>query len=366
MSRPVCAIVSFRLGLTDGVSVVAATWADILADLGFRVVTVAGEGPVDRLVPELAIGAAAPAGGRGPGDNDLLDRIVADALADADLVVVENLCTIPLNLPAAMSVGRVLAGRPTLFHHHDPPWQRSEWAHVEALPLRGSDGRGDAGPHGPWRHVTINQFTVDEFAERGLPATCIYNGFPTPPLPDPNRRAAVRSSLGVAEDEVLVAHPVRAIPRKRVDRALALCESLDATYWLWGPAEFGFGDELDHLVANARCRVLRTSPPDADAGYDACDLVVFPSDWEGFGNPPVEAALRGIPAAVGPYPVGAELAALGFSWLDAADPAAVAAALATPEPAVRIRNHQLAHQWFSVARVADDLTALLDGAGWRP
>ena len=366
MSSPTCAIVSFRLGLTDGVSVVAATWADILADLGFTVVTVAGEGPVDRLVPPLAIGAPAPPGGSGPERNDELDVAVADALADADLVVVENLCTIPLNLPAALSVGRVLTGRRAVFHHHDPPWQRTEWAHVDALPLRGSDGAGDAGVGGSWRHVTINALTAAEFADRGIPATCIYNGFALPPPPDPERRAGLRARLGVADAEVLVAHPVRAIPRKRVDRAIALCEELGATYWLWGPAEFGFGAELDRLVAHARCRVLRTPPPDADAGYDACDLVVFPSDWEGFGNPPVEAALRGIPAAVGPYPVGAEVASLGFSWLDAGNPRAVAAALDAPDPDAQARNRALAERWFGVERVADDLSALLHGAGWLP
>ncbi len=51
-----CAIVSFRLGLTDGVSIVADSWAEALDRLGFDVVTVAGEGPVDRT-------------GRRPGDR---------------------------------------------------------------------------------------------------------------------------------------------------------------------------------------------------------------------------------------------------------------------------------------------------------
>ena len=44
-----CAIVSFRLGFADGVSVVASTWRRALTDLGFTVRTVAGGGPVDVL-----------------------------------------------------------------------------------------------------------------------------------------------------------------------------------------------------------------------------------------------------------------------------------------------------------------------------
>src|SRR4051812_30116830 len=98
---PTCALVSFRLGLTDGVSIVASSWADALEAFGFDVVSVAGEGPVDRLVPGIAIGAdGGPDDGR---DEDLaaaLTQQLDAALADADLVVVENLCTIPLNLPA--------------------------------------------------------------------------------------------------------------------------------------------------------------------------------------------------------------------------------------------------------------------------
>src|SRR5207248_2187217 len=50
-------IVSFRLGGTDGVSIEAAKWRWALAQLGHEVTTMAGDGPVDHLVPELAMGA---------------------------------------------------------------------------------------------------------------------------------------------------------------------------------------------------------------------------------------------------------------------------------------------------------------------
>ena len=63
MARPVAAIVSFRLGGSDGVAVEAVKWAGALETLGFDIETVAGEGPVDRVIPGLAIGAPrAPAG----------------------------------------------------------------------------------------------------------------------------------------------------------------------------------------------------------------------------------------------------------------------------------------------------------------
>ena len=56
----VCAFVSFRLGLTDGVSVVTGHWQRAVESMGFDTVTVAGEGPVDRTVAGLELAAANP------------------------------------------------------------------------------------------------------------------------------------------------------------------------------------------------------------------------------------------------------------------------------------------------------------------
>jgi glycosyltransferase involved in cell wall biosynthesis len=342
---PRCAIVSFRLGLSDGVSIVAASWANALTAFGFEVVTVAGDGPVDRRLPGLATYAdVAPSAGE-----------IERALADADLVVVENLCTIPLNLPAARLVARTLRGRPALLHHHDPAWQRPHLAEVTELP-----------PTDPaWRHVTINELTRREFATRGIEATLIYNGFD----PDPPRgeRDKTREILDVATDERLIVHPVRAIPRKNVPGAVRLAEELDATYWLVGPAEDGYDDELRSVLEHAHCRVLhQPSPGDMADVYAAADAIAFPSTWEGFGNPPIEAALHGRPAAVGSYPVADELRAFGFEWFDPDDPAPLDRFLRNPDGELLERNRRIAVDQFSFDRMQRELRVLLDDAGWRP
>lgn len=342
---PTCAIVSFRLGLSDGVSVVAASWQRALSGFGFDVITVAGEGPVDRRVAGLEIGASTPPD----------DRKLGDALAEADLVVVENLCTIPLNLPAARAVARTLAGRPALLHHHDPAWQQGKYAAVTELPPV------DAA----WRHAVINALSRQQFAARGIDATLIYNGFDIdPPRGD---RAATRQALGVSDDERLLVHPVRAIPRKNVPAAIALTEALDATYWLVGAAEDGYEAELERVLEAARCRVIhQPSPGTMDDVYAASDAIVFPSTWEGFGNPPIEASLHHKAVAIGDYPVGRELRDLGFEWFDASCPSELGDFLRAPDRALLDRNRTIAARHFSYDHMAAQLAALLQDAGWWP
>ncbi len=342
---PTAAVLSFRLGRPDGVSVVAATWQRCLEQLGWTVHTVAGDGPVDTLVPGLAFDTDAPA----------TAEEIAAAVGAADVVLVENVLTIPLHVGVSRAVAAALRGRPAIVHHHDPPWQRERFAHVTELPVDDP----------AWRHVTINELTRRELAERcGIASVTIRNGFDVDE--PPGDRDATRATLGVAPGERLLLHPVRAIARKDVPTALALAEAVGATYWLPGPAEEDYGPVLDRLLTRARCRVIRTPMPSRADAYAACDAVLFPSTWEGFGNPPIEAAIHRRPVVVGPYPVADELRALGFCWLPADDPAALAAALADPGHATLARNHRLAREHCSLDRLRASIAGLLADAGWGP
>ncbi len=333
-------MVSFRLGGGDGVSVEAAKWAAALGVLGWQVRTVAGSGPVDALLPGLAIGAPEP-----PTRAE-----VQDALAGADLVVVENLCSLPLNPPAAALVAAACAGRPTLLHHHDLPWQRPHLAHLPPPPVDSA-----------WAHVTINELSRRELATHGIDATTIYNAFD--PDPPPGDRAATRAAMGAGDGSPpLLLQPTRALPRKNVAGAIALAEAVGGTYWLLGPAEDGYRPELDRLVRRARCRVLLGPPAGgctiADA-YAACDAVLLPSTWEGFGNPSVESATYRRPLAIGPYPVAAELAVFGFRWFDAADPVPLARWLRHPDAALLEHNRRIATEHFNVADLPCRLASVL-------
>jgi glycosyltransferase involved in cell wall biosynthesis len=343
---PTAALVSFRLGGSDGVAVEAAKWEGALRALGFSIVTVAGDGPVDHCLPGLAIGVEDP-----PTAEE-----VDSALAGADVVVVENLCSLPLNPAAADVVARVLANRPALLHHHDLPWQRPQFA-----------GHGPPPDDRRWTHVTINQLSRRQLAEYGIEATTIYNSF-APASLDPDQddaqRRQVRDALGLDEGRRLVLQPTRALPRKNVGGGIEVAEALGAVYWLLGPPEDGYGPELDRLVAGASCPVIlewpRTVPPaGVVAAYSACDVVALPSTWEGFGNPSVESAIHRRPLAIGPYPVATELATFGFRWFALDEMAGLGTWLDAPDDALLDHNQEVATTHFSLGDLPDHISNAL-------
>ncbi len=361
--KPIATMLSFRLGGTDGVSVEAQKWSGALRQLGFEVRRVAGEisdvaRPGDVVLPWLAIGSITGH----PAPTDL-----AAALTDSDLVVVENLCSLPLNLSAAQIVTKVLAafvndggkgGGRVVFHHHDLPWQRTTTAHLHGFP-----------PALDALHVTINDLSRVELAARGIEAVVIRNCFDLDA--QPGDREATRQKFGFGADDLVVLHPARAIPRKDVPSALRLAERLDrragqrrAHYWLTGPAEDGYGSILDSLIATARvpCSIgLAPRPGDA---YAAADVIAFPSTWEGFGNPLIESVIARRPLAVASYPVLTEIKALGFRFFSVDDIDPLVAWLDEPDDAAFAHNLRVADQHCSLTDLPARLDAALSTRGW--
>lgn len=333
------AILSYRLGMADGVSVTAAQWACALRRLGMRVRTVAGDGRPDVLIRSLALDAPRP-----PSRGEL-----AAVLDDVDLVVADNVCSLPMNPAVGEAVADFLHGRPAVLRHHDLPWERAQYAHLTSWP-----------PDDPaWWHVTINELARRALAcRRGIAATTVYHGFAERPRPE--RRAAVRRRMRVG-DEPLVLQPTRAIARKGIDIGLALTAAIGGTYWLTGPAEDGYQDELDALLHAGGTPFRRRLPHGVQmaGAYAACDVVVLPSSWEGFGLPLIEAALHRRPIAVADFPVARELARFGFRWFGVTDARPLTAFLAEPDPGLLDHNEAIARTHFSIDALARRLDRLL-------
>ena len=291
-------------------SIEAAKWAWALGQLGFEV----------HLVP---VG---------------IDRL-DERVAGADITVVENLLSLPMDPEAADGVARALRGRPAVLRHHDLPWQRPQWQERSV-------------PDDPaWAHVVINSLSAAELRDRqGLEAHVLRNRFPL----EGWRPAAAH------EGRVLL-HPVRAIPRKDVPAAIRLAEELDATYWLTGPAEDGYDAELERLLAGARCEVRRRPVGTPAEAYAGADAVAFPSTLEGFGNPVIESALARRPLAVRRYPVlVADLEPFGFRWFAHDDAPGLRRFLDDPDVDLLDHNERLARTHFGLGRLPGELTAVLE------
>lgn len=358
MSAPTAVLVSFRLGGTDGVSIEAAKWEWALTSLGFTVRRVAGEfddphRPDDITLPFLAIEAdeSTPSDGAGLGA----------ALGGADLVVVENLCSLPLNARASAIATDVLAahkGR-VLFHHHDLPWERERFADVDDLPPRRPDSL----------HITINDAARDALGIRGIEARTIRNAFDlTPVVGD---RAGTRAAFGFGTHDLVVVQPTRAIPRKEVGRGIAFtrdlarCTSAAATwFWLTGPAEDGYGPELDRMLATSPVPVARGRTARHEDMYAASDVVVFPSSFEGFGNPVIEATIAERPVAVAHYPVLDEIVELGLRLFSVEDPERVAAWLAAPDRTIVDANRACLRRHFDLADLPGRIRDACSAVGW--
>ena len=359
MTAPVAVFVSFRFGGTDGVSVEARKWEWALGQLGFRVRRVAGElidgiRPDDTWIPFLAIDPT-------PGADPEPDALGA-SIAGADLVVVENLCSLPLNVAASMMTAEVLAahdGR-VVFHHHDLPWERPRLVHLTDLPPRRANSL----------HITVNNAARHSLAERGIEAQTIRNAFDLDPIP--GNHDDTRTAFGFGAHDLVVLQPTRAIPRKEVGRAIEFSEHLAdlfadrrLRYWLTGPAEEGFGPELEQLLGRSGIPVTRGPTGRVEDAYAACDVVVFPSSREGFGNPVIEGTIAGRPVAVASYPVLDELISLGLDLFSVDDPARVANWMQAPEPGLIESNRACLRANFDLVDLPDRIRAAFAAVGWE-
>jgi glycosyltransferase involved in cell wall biosynthesis len=357
---PQAVTVSFRLGGDDGVSVEARKWAWALHELGFENRRVAGEiegavEPDDIVIPGLAID---PSSSAEPDHEQVDPDVLRDAMEGADLVVVDNICSLPLNLDAARAVARVASehtGR-VCFRHHDLPWQRRNLTHLEAdFPPR-VDGA---------LHATINLRSRRELHARGYAdAVTIHNYFDLdPPACD---RSATRDRFGFGADDFVLFQPARAIERKNVPGALrfaqqlhGLAPSLAVRLWISGPAEDGYAPVLERIVERAQIPITVGRAPTAGDGYAASDVVVFPSTWEGFGNPVVESIAYRRACAAYPYPVLAEIVAAGVRVFSTQQPETVAKFLSEPA-AVRERFFDANVHRARVSFSLPDLPAAID------
>jgi glycosyltransferase involved in cell wall biosynthesis len=307
----------------------------------------------------------------------LVDRLVKKVGPEfkrADRVVVHNVMTMPLNLALTEAIARLARAQ---------PGKTIAWTHD----IASFDKRYDAFRHPgePWelitralpgiRYVTVSDTRAGQLSHlTGLPRTAISvvpNGIDVEAvlgLSIAGARLARR--LGIMEAEPLLIQPVRLTRRKRVEAAIDATAVLRArgrdamlvVTGVIGPHDARNRTYLKELAARAAkvegVRLLaamgvRIHYEQVVDLYALADVLVFPSETEGFGIPLLEAGIHRMPIVCSDIPVFREIGGEGPTYVppDASgEVIADAVEHAMDALIMRMRSRTRAHAWPRVIR----------------
>jgi glycosyltransferase involved in cell wall biosynthesis len=302
---------------------------------------------VERVTRALAAGEDAA------GFEDLRRRILrrlTTALADRELVIAHNVLTMPFNLPLAAAL--LDLRKPLVAWTHDLAWTNEQYAAFrrESWPYQ-LLGR----PHPGVTYVAISRQRQAELAAAfGLSPRHVHlvpNAVDPLEFADVGARARqLLEQAGALEASPLVLVPLRVTPRKRLDLALEAAAQLSprmpglrvvitgplgphnsdnrryADQLLQQRSRLGLDDVVSFLFEQARPdgkHPVRNK--DVAELYRVSDVVLLPTEAEGFGLPLLEAALARVPVVCADLPVLREVGGAGpYTFPLGADGAQVA------------------------------------------
>jgi mannosylglucosylglycerate synthase len=338
--------VSTRFAGTDGVTLEASKWADVLEKNGYSCFWFAGE--LDRpgekcfLVPEAHFkheqnrwinAQVMGRKGRKPpvtqAIHDLRSKLKASLhdfikTFNIDLLITENVLTIPMHVPLGLALTETIAETEihTIAHNHDFFWERIRFS-VSAV----SDYiRMAFPPNLPnIKHVVINSEAQEQLALRtGISSTIIPNvlDFANPPALDSARARVFRESIQLEPEDRMILQPTRIIQRKGIEHAIALVKELkDSRNKLVISHEAGdegfeyvewLKEYADEHGVCLRLIATKIADPWGNNGngqekyslwdiYPFADFITYPSQYEGFGNAFLEAIYFKKPILVNRY-----------------------------------------------------------------
>jgi len=339
--------VGTRFAGTDGVSLEAAKWAKVLWEYKHVSYWYGGKMDTDpditSLVPHAYFGHPdiqwinRRIFGTTTRDPEVTRRIFALAeylkhtlyeftrRFNIEVMIVQNALCIPMNVPLGVAITMFIAetGFPTIAHHHDFYWERDRFS-VNGI----NDILSMAFPPTlpSIQHVTINLPGQADLSHRkGQSSILVPNvlDFEDPPVVD-DYAQSFKEDIGLTQDDIVILQPTRVVPRKGIEHAISLVNSLNnPKYKLVVTHESGDeGDEYMHalqemaerqnvdlrFVAERVGEERRIDREDrkiytlADC-YAAADFISYPSLYEGFGNALIEAFYFKKPVLVNRYSI---------------------------------------------------------------
>ncbi len=362
LAKPInIGFISFRFHGTDGVSLEASKWAEVLEEMGHKCYYFSGlsDRPADRsMVVEEAHFLD-------PENREYYFKFLSSTKRTKDetrwiharreffkehlysfinkfrisLIIPQNLLSFPQNIPLSIALTELIAETsiPTIAHHHDFTWERkpllvnSIWDYIAmAVP-----------PNLPSiQHVVINSSASHQLARRvGVSSITIPNvmDFENPPPDSDEYSSDLRETLGIEPGELFILQPTRVVQRKGIEHAIELVSRLGRkARFVISHASGDDGLEYEARVADfaglmgvrtifswERFGENRGTTEDgkkiyslSDA-YPHADLVTYPSLIEGFGNAFLEALYYKKPIVVNNYAIYAtDIRPKGFKVIE--------------------------------------------------
>ena len=325
------AIVHYTLPpIVGGVEHVVAQHATLFAEHGHEVTLLSATASADKeianaricclCIPELAarrIPNDVPVRAEFESEVQRLEAILGYNFAEMDVVFLHNVCTMPFNLPLTAALHRLaprLQETRMVSWIHDiavinPDYQIPEGDGWDYLRQASAD----------MSHVAVSELRKRQWCElAGIPdALCavVPNGIAVSEalqLTEVMERFTRRYSI--LEREIVLLHPTRLLHRKNVEFSLDTTAALKTEGRSVATLITAAADP-HHVPSDDYARALRSrrdelgleddvfflgelwrvDSDDMSALYRIADAIIFPSRQEGFGIPPLEAALHRIP-----------------------------------------------------------------------
>lgn len=362
------ALLHFRAGFTDGVSLEMEKWKVVLERLGHKIVYIAGEfGQADGIgVPSLAMNDATNqwihknAFEKLTVDEETFIKTFEDyvhrieeeleqRMPPLDLLIVNNVLSLGFNLAAAIAIAEYARRKDIklIGHHHDFYWERERYSKPQIEFVRKILNEYFPPKDKNFLHITINSLAQKELLKRkGIDSTVIPNvfDFEQPEWRVDEYNGSLRPSLGIRDEDILILHATRIVQRKAVELAMDFVEHFcklserKVHFLLAGFPEQESQDYYRKIVEKSKklsypthfvFDMVRAERFVNDKKYYSlwdmyavANVITYTSVLEGWGNQLIEAVFSKKPLVVFEYPVyKSDIAPLGFEFISIGDEA---------------------------------------------
>lgn len=361
------AMIHFRVGATDGVSLEMDKWKTVLEHMGHRVYYIAAEshGTDALIIPEISIKSIEHVKLFKNCYEELTDYSSEQALYDdilrnrdliyqqllsyintykIDLIIPNNVSSLGLHLPTGLAISKLISEQDikVIYHHHDFYFERERYSHPTAAFINQL-----LKEHFPYhnsfcRHVVINRIAQKELKrQKGINAYVIPNVFDflKPSWKESHKTLDLKEHLYIHDEDLVFLQATRIEDRKAIELALDVIHDFHnqkndfVGRTLYNGKIFKHSSQIHFVIAGlnemkielydklyAKIQTMpfpvhiisdligsehekSDKPYSLWDTYPMADVITYPSILEGWGNQLLEGIFAKKPIIIYEYPV---------------------------------------------------------------